>query len=407
MAKMESLLICFIIFSLFSLSSPLPLEAVIYAATILLDSGFISMALTLRLVSQALIPQPPSATIFSPFDAACAKFGQPLLSLLKLHFSPLAFSIESLRSLPYGTKIPTLFPGRSLIVITWASNEQISLNNVTINGLPIYDDRTSIIVGMEKFFDPIFHVSAPIQSPSPNVGCILSMNNLTPSSSGNSFDEASELLRSNGYSVMASFLDLQLLGLFDHPEMTVFAPINKVMVKHVGNFTENSLLFLRHVLPCKLTRADLVNFRDRTVFRIALEDLSHVFSSVRRDLNFIDHTSDLGWKESQRLQPIVVDPGLYLARMSQIFYATEKRPMPDAFKVFAGKVFSLYPIDFLVKNYTGCGAAFARQFQKDDPVLNIIDEKILRCGRNRAAPGAWGLVHWPEELVDGTMLTMG
>lgn len=26
-------------------------------------------------------------------------------------------------------------------------------------------------------------------------------------------------------------------------------------------------------------------------------DLSHVFSSVRRDLNFIDHTSDLGWKE--------------------------------------------------------------------------------------------------------------
>ena len=26
-------------------------------------------------------------------------------------------------------------------------------------------------------------------------------------------------------------------------------------------------------------------------------DLAHVFSSVRRDLNFIDHTSELGWKE--------------------------------------------------------------------------------------------------------------
>ncbi|KAM5574296.1 hypothetical protein ABKV19_013666, partial [Rosa sericea] len=26
-------------------------------------------------------------------------------------------------------------------------------------------------------------------------------------------------------------------------------------------------------------------------------DQSHVFSSVRRDLNFIDHISDLGWKE--------------------------------------------------------------------------------------------------------------
>ncbi|PPD81034.1 hypothetical protein GOBAR_DD22034 [Gossypium barbadense] len=35
------------------------------------------------------------------------------------------------------------------------------------------------------------------------------------------------------------------------------------------------------------------------------------------------------------------------------------------------------------------GAAFARQFQKDDPVLDMIDEKILKCGRNRAVPGAW------------------
>ncbi|KAH7516383.1 hypothetical protein FEM48_Zijuj10G0129300 [Ziziphus jujuba var. spinosa] len=26
-------------------------------------------------------------------------------------------------------------------------------------------------------------------------------------------------------------------------------------------------------------------------------DLSHIFSSIRRDLNFIDHTSDIGWKE--------------------------------------------------------------------------------------------------------------
>ena len=35
------------------------------------------------------------------------------------------------------------------------------------------------------------------------------------------------------------------------------------------------------------------------------------------------------------------------------------------------------------------GVVFARQFQKDDPVLNMIDEKILKRGHNRAAPGAW------------------
>ncbi|TXG57239.1 hypothetical protein EZV62_018552 [Acer yangbiense] len=194
---------------------------------------------------------------------------------------------------------------------------------------------------------------------------------------------------------------------------------------------------------------------------VTQDDLAHVFSSVRRDLNFIDHTSDLGWKEVHRFQPIVVDPGLYLARKSQIFQATEKRPTPDAFKLFffgiAGSqwfVLSRSFLEFCVfgwdnlprtllmyfnnvmlsqegyfhsvicnapefKNTTvnsdlrymiwdsppkmephflnvsdydqmaQSGAVFARQFAKDDSVLNMVDEKILKRGRNRAAPGAW------------------
>ena len=35
------------------------------------------------------------------------------------------------------------------------------------------------------------------------------------------------------------------------------------------------------------------------------------------------------------------------------------------------------------------GAAFARQFKVNEPVLDLIDEKILRRGRNNAVPGAW------------------
>lgn len=190
---------------------------------------------------------------------------------------------------------------------------------------------------------------------------------------------------------------------------------------------------------------------------ITQDDLSHAFSSVSRDLNFIDHTSDLGWKEEQRVQPIVVDPGIYLARRTQIFHATEKRPMPDAFTVFTGSPWVILSRSFLeycvfgwdnlprtllmyvnnvilsqevyfhtvicnspeFKNTTvntdlrymvwdnppkmephfldtsyyeqmsQSGAAFARQFQKNDAVLDIIDEKILKRGRNRAAPGGW------------------
>ncbi|KAF9677407.1 hypothetical protein SADUNF_Sadunf08G0104300 [Salix dunnii] len=217
---------------------------------------------------------------------------------------------------------------------------------------------------------------------------------------------------------------------------------------------------------------------------ITQDDLAHVFSCVSRDLNFIDHTSDLGWKESQRIQPIIVDPGIYLARRSQIFHATEKRPTPDGFKhavhgtkikvthmlyfcvnVTCGDSYSTtagspwvilsrsflefcilgwdnFPRTLLMyfnnvvlseesyfhsvicnaqefKNTTvnsdlrymiwdnppkmephflntsdydlmvQSGVAFARQFQRDDPVLDKVDEKILKRGHKLAAPGAW------------------
>ncbi|XP_014511037.1 beta-glucuronosyltransferase GlcAT14A [Vigna radiata var. radiata] len=190
---------------------------------------------------------------------------------------------------------------------------------------------------------------------------------------------------------------------------------------------------------------------------ITQDDLSHVFSSVRRDLNFIEHTGDLGWKESDRFQPIVVDPALYLARKSQIFQATEKRATPNAFKIFTGSPWVILSRPFLefcifgwdnlprtllmyftnvklsqegyfhsvicnapeFKNTTvngnlryivwddppkmeplflnasaynqmaESGAAFARQFQFNNPVLDMIDEKILHRGSHRATPGVW------------------
>ncbi|QCD89634.1 Glycosyl transferase [Vigna unguiculata] len=197
---------------------------------------------------------------------------------------------------------------------------------------------------------------------------------------------------------------------------------------------------------------------------LSVSDLAHVFSSVQRNLNFIDHTSDLGWKEKDRFQPIVVDPGIYLARRSQIFQATQKRDTPDAFNLFTGKfsfiqcspwvILSRSFLEFCIfgwdnlprtllmyftnvklsqegyfhsvicnapefKNTTvnadlrymiwdnppkmdplflnvsvydqmaESGAAFARQFEAGDPVLDMIDRKILKRGRNHAVPGAW------------------
>lgn len=39
---------------------------------------------------------------------------------------------------------------------------------------------------------------------------------------------------------------------------------------------------------------------------------------------------------SRRMKPIVVDPGLYLSEINPMFYATQKRELPDAYQLFSG-----------------------------------------------------------------------
>ncbi|XP_002965647.2 beta-glucuronosyltransferase GlcAT14A [Selaginella moellendorffii] len=69
---------------------------------------------------------------------------------------------------------------------------------------------------------------------------------------------------------------------------------------------------------------------------VTQDDLLHVLSYLPKDLNFIDHTSDIGWKEFQRAKPLIVDPGLYLNKKSDVFWATQRRSLPTAFKLFTG-----------------------------------------------------------------------
>ncbi|KAL7001031.1 hypothetical protein U1Q18_002185 [Sarracenia purpurea var. burkii] len=158
-----------------------------------------------------------------------------------------------------------MFSGNSLIVTTSDPNQQVSLNNVTIGGSPIFDDGSLIVFGIDKFFDLNFEVSFPNENPSPDLQCVVS--EATPTSGAYPFDGSSGLLRSRGYSVMASFLDLQLLGFLDQPKLTVFAPVDDAITEFIGNFSEYSSLFLRHVVPCKLTWTDLTSFDDGTVLR--------------------------------------------------------------------------------------------------------------------------------------------
>lgn len=50
----------------------------------------------------------------------------------------------------------------------------------------------------------------------------------------------------------------------------------------------------------------------------------------------MQHSGRIGWRESRRMRPIVVDPGLYHSTRADIFYATQKRELPNAYRLFTG-----------------------------------------------------------------------
>ncbi|MCL7040805.1 hypothetical protein MKW94_023368 [Papaver nudicaule] len=221
------------------------------------------MSLTLSLAAQTLIFPSPTETILAPSDIAFEDSGQPNLNLLQYHFSPHKFTIKSLKSLPYGTKIPTLVPNKSLIVTTPPGDtDQVSINNVRINDSALLDIGSLTIFSIDQFFDPSFEdfftlQLSPVPSPKFNLGC---KNPFPDDDSSNSStakaNTTSGVMRSLGYSVMASFLDLQLPD--PTRKLTVFAPTDAVLDPYSMNFSSSSV-FHRHLLPGKLTASDMLN----------------------------------------------------------------------------------------------------------------------------------------------------
>ncbi|KAJ0505895.1 putative FAS1 domain-containing protein [Helianthus annuus] len=247
-------------------TTALPPETIANAADTLSNSGYVAMSLTLNLLSTSLLSQTNSATIFTPPDSIFALSGQPPLSLLQLHISPLLFSLSSLRSLLPGTRIPTVSSNTYLTVTSPSFSDQISINNVNIIGSPVFDDGSLIIYSIENFFDPDSEISkAPVQIESFNSfnGCDASYGS---GDKNYSFRNANNVLISRGYSVMASFLNLQLLGFRSEHNLslTVFAPVDEVMVDYSGRFPDYASLFMRHVLNCRISWREFDNVVDRT-----------------------------------------------------------------------------------------------------------------------------------------------
>ncbi|KAK9060448.1 hypothetical protein SSX86_021152 [Deinandra increscens subsp. villosa] len=80
---------------------------------------------------------------------------------------------------------------------------------------------------------------------------------------------------------------------------------------------------------------------------VTQDDLLFTFRDLKRDLNFIEHTSNLGWKENKRAMPLMVDPGLYQNTKSDIFWVQPKRALPTTFKLFTGSAWMILSRSFV------------------------------------------------------------
>ncbi|WVZ96326.1 hypothetical protein U9M48_041981 [Paspalum notatum var. saurae] len=172
---------------------------------------------------------------------------------------------------------------------------------------------------------------------------------------------------------------------------------------------------------------------------VTQDDLIHVLSSVPRDLNFIDHTSDIGSKEPEKVQQMIVDAGIYLCisligspwvilnrqfieycvlawenlpRILLMYFNNVIQPQEGYFhSVICNSLeFRNFTVNndlrfmarddpaqteppFLSREHYGqmvdSGAPFARPFRENDPLLDQIDGNILKRWSHGPVPGAW------------------
>ncbi|XP_022546405.2 beta-glucuronosyltransferase GlcAT14A-like isoform X2 [Brassica napus] len=152
---------------------------------------------------------------------------------------------------------------------------------------------------------------------------------------------------------------------------------------------------------------------------VTQDDLLYTFSTLDRNLNFIELTADLGWKNKYRAMPLIIDPALYMLNKSNIIWVRPDRSLPNAFKLHTGSAWMVLSRPFVeyiiwgwdnlprtllipprqhprllsltnMRPMIASGAAFARKFSRNDSALDRIDKELLmRTNQEGFTPGGW------------------
>ncbi|XP_004302806.1 PREDICTED: xylosyltransferase 1-like isoform 2 [Fragaria vesca subsp. vesca] len=93
-------------------------------------------------------------------------------------------------------------------------------------------------------------------------------------------------------------------------------------------------------------KPNLVTYRGPTMLATTIHALALLLRTCSRDLNFIQHTSHLGWKLNKRGKPITIDPALYSLNKSELWWVIKQRTLPTAFKLYTGSAWTMLSRSF-------------------------------------------------------------
>ncbi|KAL0404668.1 UNVERIFIED_CONTAM: Beta-glucuronosyltransferase GlcAT14A [Sesamum radiatum] len=133
----------------------------------------------------------------------------------------------------------------------------------------------------------------------------------------------------------------------------VFAEVGNVWIVKKGNIVTyrgpTMLATTLHAMSMLLRTAQwdwFINLSASDYPLVTQDDLIHAFSNLPKDLNFVQHTSHLGWKMNKRGKPIIIDPGLYSVNKSEIWWVIKQRSLPSAFKLYTGSAWTILSRSF-------------------------------------------------------------
>jgi len=215
------------------------------------------------------------STIFAPSDASLRTcFSCSVPNLLREHIVPGIFTIEYLRTLPFGTKIETLSPGRCITVtsdsihsnVTTGGAPKVFIGGVEITQPDLFNNGMLVVHGLQGFVSTLSPFSCDVERmtslsfpfhPDHRSSAHVHTTGATvlPAIMRLMLRDAMLRLRNNGFSILSLAMKVKYAELITLNNMTIFAVDDLSIFSGSQSYISNVRF---HIIPNRyLSIADL------------------------------------------------------------------------------------------------------------------------------------------------------